>query len=34
VHLQAATESLNEMIGVVTVDDILDRVFREFCVGK
>jgi tRNA modification GTPase len=34
VHLQAATEALNEIIGAVTVEDILDRVFRDFCVGK
>jgi len=34
VHLRAATGHLEELIGVVDVDDILDRVFSSFCVGK
>jgi tRNA U34 5-carboxymethylaminomethyl modifying GTPase MnmE/TrmE len=25
---------LGELIGVVQVDDVLDAVFRRFCVGK
>jgi tRNA modification GTPase len=34
VHLRAAVHALEEIIGAVSVDDILDRVFAEFCVGK
>lgn len=33
-HLRDAVAALEELIGAVTVDDRLDRVFREFCVGK
>ncbi len=34
VHLQAAVGALEDIIGVVTADDVLDRVFASFCVGK
>jgi tRNA modification GTPase len=34
VHLRAAVHALEEIIGVVDTEDILDRVFAEFCVGK
>jgi tRNA modification GTPase len=34
VHLRAATHALETLIGVIDVDDVLDRVFRTFCVGK
>ncbi len=34
VHLRAAVDALEEIIGVVRVDDVLERVFSEFCVGK
>jgi tRNA modification GTPase len=34
VHLREAVAVLEEMIGAVDVDDILDEVFRRFCVGK
>ena len=34
IHLREATRELEELIGVVDVDDILDRVFSSFCVGK
>ncbi len=34
VHLRAAVVALEELIGSVDVDDVLDRVFRTFCVGK
>jgi tRNA modification GTPase len=34
VHLREAVTVLEEMIGAVDVDDILDEVFRRFCVGK
>ncbi|MBB4636736.1 tRNA uridine-5-carboxymethylaminomethyl(34) synthesis GTPase MnmE [Longimicrobium terrae] len=33
-HLRAAAESLEDMVGAVSVDDVLDRVFGSFCVGK
>ncbi len=33
-HLHAARGSLEELIGTVQVDDVLDVVFRSFCVGK
>jgi tRNA modification GTPase len=34
VHLRAAVEALEEIIGVVSADDVLERVFSAFCVGK
>jgi tRNA modification GTPase len=33
-HLAAAVGALDDLIGVVTADDVLDRVFGSFCVGK
>ncbi|HEX6749189.1 MAG TPA: tRNA uridine-5-carboxymethylaminomethyl(34) synthesis GTPase MnmE [Longimicrobium sp.] len=33
-HLRAAADALEDLIGVVSVDDVLDRVFGDFCVGK
>jgi len=33
-HLHAAVLALDDLIGVVTPDDVLDRVFASFCVGK
>jgi len=33
-HLHAAVGALDDLIGVVTPDDVLDRVFASFCVGK
>ena len=33
-HLVAAVSALDDLIGVVTPDDVLDRVFGSFCVGK
>lgn len=33
-HLQEATRRLEELVGVVEVDELLDRVFSSFCVGK
>jgi tRNA modification GTPase len=32
--LAAATEALAEITGVVTSDEVLDRVFADFCLGK
>ena len=33
-HLRWALESLKELIGIFTPDDILDIIFSKFCVGK
>jgi tRNA modification GTPase len=33
-HLRAAVLALDDLIGVVTPDDVLNRVFATFCVGK
>lgn len=33
-HLRAAAGALDDLIGAVTPDDVLDRVFASFCVGK
>lgn len=33
-HVRAVADALSELIGVVSVDDVLDVVFRNFCVGK
>ncbi len=34
VHLRSAVHELEELIGSVDVEDVLDRVFSSFCVGK
>lgn len=34
VHLRAASTALEDLIGAVSTDDVLDRVFSSFCVGK
>ena len=34
VHLRTAIHALEELIGAVEVEDVLDRVFSSFCVGK
>ncbi len=33
-HLRAAVVALEDVIGLVTTEDVLDRVFAKFCVGK
>jgi tRNA modification GTPase len=33
-HLRAAATALEELIGAITPDDVLGRVFGDFCVGK
>lgn len=33
-HLREAADALEELIGSVQPDDVLDEVFRAFCVGK
>jgi tRNA modification GTPase len=32
--LRESLDSLGEIIGAVTTEDILDRIFSEFCIGK
>jgi tRNA modification GTPase len=34
VHLRSAVMALETLIGAVGVEDVLDRVFAAFCVGK
>jgi len=34
VHLREAVTTLEDLIGSVDVEDVLDEVFRRFCVGK
>ena len=34
VHLRTAITALEELVGTVDVEDVLDRVFSSFCVGK
>jgi tRNA modification GTPase len=33
-HVREATTALDELVGAVDVEDVLDRVFANFCVGK
>ena len=33
-HVREATTALEELLGTVDIDEILDRVFASFCVGK
>ncbi len=32
--LRVAINAIGEIIGETTTDDILDRIFKEFCIGK
>lgn len=34
VHLQSARDALASVVGVIGTEDVLDRVFRDFCIGK
>jgi len=34
VHIRSAIGALDELIGVVSTEDILDRLFATFCIGK
>jgi tRNA modification GTPase len=34
VHLRAAAGALEDLIGRVDIDDVLDEVFSRFCIGK
>jgi len=33
-ELRVALQALGEIVGIVTNEDILDQIFREFCIGK
>jgi tRNA modification GTPase len=33
-ELRIALNSLGEIVGIITNEDILDHIFREFCIGK
>ena len=33
-HVREATSALDELLGAVDVEEVLDRVFAGFCVGK
>ena len=33
-HLRAAVHALDELVGAIDVDEVMERVFRTFCVGK
>jgi tRNA modification GTPase len=33
-HLRPAETALEELLGVISPDEVLDRLFREFCIGK
>jgi tRNA modification GTPase len=33
-HLREASTALDELVGSVDVEEILDRLFGSFCVGK
>lgn len=33
-HLRAAIHSLDELTGGIDIEDVLERVFRAFCIGK
>jgi tRNA modification GTPase len=33
-HLRAAVTALDQVIGTISTDDVLDVVFATFCVGK
>lgn len=34
IHLRGAIDLLGEITGAVTTEDLLDRIFNEFCIGK
>ncbi len=34
VDLRQAIDELGKVVGEVVTDDILDRIFRRFCIGK
>jgi len=32
--LREASDTLGEIVGLSVTDDILDRIFNQFCIGK
>jgi tRNA modification GTPase len=34
INLHEARESFEEVVGMVTSDDVLERIFSDFCIGK
>jgi tRNA modification GTPase len=34
VDLQAAQQALEEIVGIVSNDELIDRIFNQFCIGK
>jgi tRNA modification GTPase len=34
VDIQAAVEHIGSITGEVTTEEVLDRIFRDFCIGK
>ncbi|MBV8383230.1 MAG: hypothetical protein JOZ63_11525, partial [Planctomycetaceae bacterium] len=34
IDLRQAVDELGKVVGAVVTDDILDRIFRRFCIGK
>lgn len=33
-HMSIVIKRMDELIGLITSDDILDKIFRDFCIGK
>ena len=33
-ELRVALQAMGEIVGIVTNEDILDQIFKEFCIGK
>ena len=33
-ELREALDALGEIVGAVTTEDILDKIFSDFCIGK
>jgi tRNA modification GTPase len=33
-EIRAALDALGEVVGAICTDDVLDRVFSQFCIGK
>ena len=33
-ELRGALEQLGEMVGIIYTEDLLDRIFSRFCIGK
>jgi tRNA modification GTPase len=34
VHVRSAVSVLEDLVGAIEIEDVLDEVFRRFCVGK